>query len=181
MANSLHEQFLKAGLVNSKQAKKAKEAKYQQQKQQKRGKGKADNGDDAAQVAARVQAEQRQRAQELNQQQKEIAARKALEGQIRQLIEQHRLPRDEGDLGYHFEHEKKIRKLFVSESVAGKLGRGQLAIVTLGEQYEIVPANVAEKIRQRDASRVITLNKETQTAAADDPYADYQVPDDLMW
>ncbi len=46
-----------------------------------------------------------------------------------------------------------------------------------------MPAGVAEKIRQRDESVILLLN--TRSAAEqveeDDPYADFQIPDDLMW
>jgi uncharacterized protein YaiL (DUF2058 family) len=42
---------------------------------------------------------------------------------------------------------------------------------------------VAEKIRQRDVAAVVLLNTRAAEAAADpdDPYAAYQIPDDLMW
>jgi hypothetical protein len=39
---------------------------------------------------------------------------------------------------------------------------------------------VAEKIRQRDEQSVITPPRESGVVD-DDPYADYQVPDDLVW
>jgi uncharacterized protein YaiL (DUF2058 family) len=49
--------------------------------------------------------------------------------------------------------------------------------------YELVPAIVAEKIKQRDDSYVLVMNDKIQeeTSTNDDPYADFQIPDDLMW
>ena len=45
-----------------------------------------------------------------------------------------------------------------------------------------MPAPVARKIAERDAAAVIELNDSNKSASAeDDPYADYQVPDDLIW
>jgi len=67
---------------------------------------------------------------------------------------------------------------------------GRLAIVKLEQAYELVPAAVADKINQRDNHTVVLQNiiSETSTADAsvdsvdeDDPYADFVVPDDLMW
>ncbi|MBB8395098.1 DUF2058 family protein, partial [Escherichia coli] len=48
--------------------------------------------------------------------------------------------------------------------------------------YAIIPASVADKIAQRDASSIVlhsALSAEEQDE--DDPYADFKVPDDLMW
>ncbi len=60
---------------------------------------------------------------------------------------------------------------------------GRLAIVKLDENYEAVSSEVAEKISLRDAASVIVLNEQNINTKDDseDPYADYQVPDDLMW
>ncbi|MDG2036322.1 MAG: DUF2058 family protein [Pseudomonadales bacterium] len=44
---------------------------------------------------------------------------------------------------------------------------------------------MAEKIKQRDESYVVMLNESnssgTNEAVEDDPYADFKIPDDLMW
>ena len=55
-----------------------------------------------------------------------------------------------------------------------------LVVVNCNGEFELVPAEIAEKIRQRNPSLVIDLPDE-QSASEDDPYADYQVPDDLVW
>lgn len=49
-------------------------------------------------------------------------------------------------------------------------------------EYAIIPASVADKIAQRDADSIVVnsaLSQEEQDE--DDPYADFKVPDDLMW
>ena len=43
-----------------------------------------------------------------------------------------------------------------------------------------MPTTVAEKIRQRDEAAVVLLN-DRNVQDEDDPYADYPIPDDLMW
>lgn len=63
-----------------------------------------------------------------------------------------------------------------------QIAEGRQAIVKLGASYEVVPAETARKIQQRDAASVIVFNEPNETTdAVDDPYAAYQVPDDLIW
>lgn len=69
-----------------------------------------------------------------------------------------------------------------------QLIKGRLAIARLtaesgnDSEYAIIPAVVADKIAQRDASYIV-LNCELSREAKDedDPYADFVIPDDLMW
>ncbi|MDH5217795.1 MAG: DUF2058 domain-containing protein, partial [Gammaproteobacteria bacterium] len=58
----------------------------------------------------------------------------------------------------------------------------RLAIAKLGGVYELVPTAVAEKIKQRDEQYIITTgNRDEAEPDENDPYADFQIPDDLMW
>ena len=176
MANSFGDQFLKAGLVDKNRLNKANKSKHRQKKQQK-----AEAVNETAEAARQAAAEKAARDRELNRQQKEALERKAIQAQIRQLIEMNRLPREDGDTGYNFQDGTTIRKILVSEEIHDKLGRGLLAIARLDDAYEVIPSVVAEKIRLRDESCIVS-NTETQLEAGeDDPYADYKVPDDLMW
>lgn len=179
MANSFGDQFLKAGLVSKTQVSKANKSKHKQK--QKEQKQKVEVVNEAAAAARQTAAEKAARDRELNLQQKEELERKAVQAQIRQLIEMNRLPRDEGELGYNFQDGTAIKKLFVSEDAHEKLGRGLLAIVRLDAGYEVIPSIVAEKIKLRDASCIVSNETTQLELGEDDPYADYQVPDDLMW
>ena len=179
MGNAFGDQFLKAGLVNKTQLSKAKKARNKQQKLKQ--KQKVEVVDEAALAARRAAEEKAARDRELNLQQKQEAERRAIQAQIRQLIEMNRLSRDEGEVGYNFQDGTAIRKLFVTEDIRDRLARGQLAIVRLDDGYEVVPAGVAEKIRLRDETWVISTEAKQEADGEDDPYADYKVPDDLMW
>ena len=53
-------------------------------------------------------------------------------------------------------------------------------VVNCNSVFELVPAKIAEQIRQCNPSLVIDLPDE-QPVAEDDPYSDYQVPDDQTW
>ena len=47
--------------------------------------------------------------------------------------------------------------------------------------FELVPKVVATKITERDAARVVVNEQADSNPKEDDPYADYEIPDDLMW
>ncbi len=179
MANSFGDQFLKAGLVSKDKLNKAKKSKYKQHKADKKQKDRDAN--EAAESARKIAAKKTARDRVLNQQQKDATERKAVQAQIRQLVELNRLPRDSGEMGYNFQDGTAIKKLFVAEDIHDKLGRGLLAIVRFDAGYEVIPSVVAEKIKLRDESCIVS-NAVTQAEDDEnDPYADYKIPDDLMW
>ena len=179
MSLSLRDQLLKAGLVNEKQVKQA--SKQQQKQQRLVKKGQADKDDSQREAALKAQAEKQARDQELNRQQQEKAEQKARAAQIKQLIESSRLPKLTTEDYYNFVDDKKVKRLSVNKLMRDKLSSGSLAIVRHGGGYEVIPREAALKIQERDPRRIIQLNTQTEAPDADDPYAAYQIPDDLMW
>lgn len=170
---SLKDQLMKAGLADAKKARKAVHEKRQDAK----------SGQNTQALAQQARAEQVERDRELNRQREAEKAQKALLAQVRQLIETQRISRQGGDVPYQFADAGKIKKLYVTAAQQDQLVRGQIAIVRLGDQHELVPTVVAEKIRSRDEAAVVLLNTRStpQAVDEDDPYANYQIPDDLMW
>jgi len=179
MANSFGDQFLKAGLVDKTRLSKVQKSKSRQEKLKQ--KQKIEVVDEAAAAARQVAAEKVARDRELNRRQKEEAERRAVLAQVRQLVELNRVPRDEGEIGYNFQDGTAVRKIYVTAAVHDKLARGLLAIARLGDHYEVIPAVVAEKIILRDPSCIVSNETTRLETGEDDPYADYKVPDDLMW
>ncbi|ARU87787.1 DUF2058 domain-containing protein [Pseudomonas sp. M30-35] len=179
MALSLRDQLLKAGLVNEKQAKQASKQKQKQQRMEHKGQVEKDTSQQ--QAAQQAMAEKIARDQELNRQQQEKIEQKAKAAQVKQLIEASRLPKLTTEDYYNFVDDKKVKRLSVNELMRNKLSSGSLAIVRHGGGYEVIPREAALKIQERDARRVVLLNTPTEAPDADDPYAAYQVPDDLMW
>ena len=154
----------------------------QKQKQQRLEKKGQDEDDDSQQQAAlQAKAEKLARDQELNRQQQEKVEQKARAAQIKQLIEVSRLPKLTTEDYYNFVDDKKVKRLSVNKLMRDKLSSGSLAIVQHGGGYEVIPREAALKIQERDPRRVLLLNTQTEAPEADDPYAAYQVPDDLMW
>ena len=119
----------------------------------------------------------------LNEQRQAEAAKKQLAAQIKQLVDGSKLDRSEGETSYSFTFKKKIKSIYVTPEQQKQLSRDQVVIISLGdERFELVPKMVAEKIAERDAKSVIKNDTVSSTEQAkDDPYADYQIPDDLVW
>lgn len=176
---SLQDQLLKAGLVDNKKASKIKKTKYKQAQQKQ--KNKIETADEAKLAAQKVQAEKVKHDRQLNQQRKIEAERKAISAQVRQLVEMNRQDLDDGDLDYHFTDSTTIKGIHVTEPQLKQLVNGRLCIIKLDGRYELIPTLVAEKIRLRDDAIQILSNQPTEAPTEDDPYAGFQVPDDLTW
>ncbi|MCG7754936.1 DUF2058 family protein, partial [Flavihumibacter cheonanensis] len=90
----------------------------------------------------------------------------------------------ESDDYYNFVDEQRIRRIAVTPERRARILRGDLLIARCFDQYDLVTADVATRIRERDPAAVITLppdSAKSEPATADDPYKDYVVPDDLTW
>ena len=181
---SLQDQLLKAGVINKNKAKKAKNDQHKQAKVVRKMGGKTVNEAKAAVVSERTKKNERDR--ELNLKRQQEANQKAVVAQIKQLIDNNKIADNKGDIHYRFVYENKVKHIYVSSEMQDHLSRGRLAIVSLlgnaTEKIEVVPAGIAEKIAQRDSNYIVQLNvKESSEKIENDPYADYQIPDDLMW
>ena len=176
---SLQEQFLKAGLVDKNKAKLAKQDKSKQEKVERRTG--SQSVDEARLAALETQRKNAERARELNARRDAAAKQKAIVAQIAELVQKNRQGRGAPDIAYNFTHHNKIDRLHVSAAVQLHLVAGRLVIVCQGAVVELVPRIIADKIAERDASLVVRVPKSSAVVDADDPYAAFQIPDDLMW
>ncbi|MGF1690642.1 DUF2058 domain-containing protein [Photobacterium kagoshimensis] len=169
---SLQEQMLKAGLVDKKKLKKA-------------AKGSKKSRVQAREAKAAVEANraaQLEQDKNLNRLKNEEVQKKEFQAQVKQLIEMNRIDRKNGDIGYNFTDGTLVKKIYVDKTMQDQLVRGRLAIVRLSDSYEVIPSVVADKIAQRDESSIVLNNVvENDEPDEDDPYADFVIPDDLMW
>ena len=146
MSMSLREQLLAAGFGKKKAAEQAeRKAKEQQRIAQAQ----------AAQAAN--QAAKAARAQALQQRRQEEADRKERWTQIKLLIEQHRLPKVESDDYFNFVSRGKVRRLAVDAQLRERIISGELVIVRCEGKHDVVPRDIAERIRGYDARAVIAL------------------------
>ena len=128
VGNSLQDQLLKAGLVNTQQLK--------QTKTEKRKENRQSHGHSPAQSESRQRlqaevAEKARRDRELNLKRQEELRRREEENSIRQLIHAHRLSRAGGEFAFNFQDGGRLRRLYLTPEqqrslVAGHLARGAL-------------------------------------------------------
>ena len=181
---SLQDQLLKAGLIDKNKAHKAKKDRQKQANLVRKSGAEADN--ESRLLAQQERTKKLARDRELNLQKQQASNQKAIAAQVKQLIEMNRLDRDRGEISYSFIYQNKVKNIGVSAEQKNQLTLGRLAIVTLlankDRRFEIVPTPVADKIAQRDADSVVHLNQKVEIDENEnDPYANFQIPDDLTW
>ncbi|WP_306395965.1 DUF2058 domain-containing protein [Telluria beijingensis] len=176
---SLQEQLLKAGLVDKKKVKQVNQDKSKQHKEVLRTG--VEKVNESREAALEVQRQNAERARELNAQRDAAAAQKAILAQIAQLVQQNKQSKGKGDVPYNFTFGTKVERIHVTAQIVEHLVAGRLVIVHMNGSFELVPRVIGEKIAQRDAAIVVQVKKKVQEVEEDDPYADFKIPDDLMW
>ena len=180
MSKSLKEQLLAAGLVQPKQVHQADKQKHKQARQQPKAKAAAPSP--AQLEAQKLQADKAVRDRELNRQRQADRERRAVIVQLEQIIDSQRLPTQGGETPFRFVVKSKIKKIYVTIEQHAALVKGTLGVVRFREAFAVVTRETAERIAERDARTVLVLRDGTEPDILEDPdYADYKVPDDLMW
>ena len=181
MSLSIRDQLLRVGLVNKKQANQVGKDKHKQQRLVYKGQIEADNSQ--VRLALEVQADKFERDQDLNRQYQEKSNANARNAQVKQLVEASRLPKLNTDEDYNFVDSNKVKSPPVNMLMRNKLSNGSLAIVRYGGRYEVIPREAALKLQELAPERIVQLIAlaKRQVFDGDDPYAAYQIPDDLMW
>lgn len=188
MNKSLQDQLLGAGLIDKKKAKKI--SKENRKAQNEKNRSKEQVFSDAKAAALQAKKEKQEKDAALNQQKNHEAEKKSIAAQVSQLIDHYKLDRQGGDQEYNFSDGKKIKKMLVPIKISEEIIRGRLCIAKQGETYEIIPKPIAEKIRGQDEASIIVFNEkstdakdthDTHVESDDDYYAQFEIPDDLMW
>lgn len=178
MGTSLRDQLLKAGLVSEKQAK---EAERQTRKPPRKGPKSARDGKPTA--SQRALAEKAARDRELNRRLAEKAEAKARAAQVREIIDQHRVPASDDGEPFHFQDGRRIKRIYVDAEQRRRIVEGSLAIARYGKRFALIPPDAVKKVRERDPDAIVDLAAATSTGSEDidDAYKGFEVPDDLMW
>jgi uncharacterized protein YaiL (DUF2058 family) len=185
MANSLQDQLLGIGLSNKQKARKINSAKKKAVKKSRKENIELKN--EAAELADKAREAQLRKSQQSNAQYNQQAEQKAIVAQIRQIIEMNSIEKGKQNQlqAYNFNDENKIKTVYVSAKNHDLISRGRIAIAKLEQNYHLIPMEAANKINERDNNVIVLLNdpqkQQEGEEVEDDPYADYQVPDDLMW
>lgn len=181
-ANPLQEQLLKAGLV--KKSKVAEVAREQNKARHAKG---STSASEIQREAERARTEKVERDRALAAEQKAQARVNELRAQARQIIEDRKVPRS-GESEYRFTADGVIRSLLVNDTLRKQLTCGALVIVRLDERFELLPRPAADKVRERDPGMIVLDHGQAADAEAsamssedDAYYAQFTVPDDLVW
>lgn len=180
--NPLQEQLLKAGLVKkSKVAEVARE-----QVRARHGKGPVEPGE-IQREAERARADKVERDRALAAARKAQARAAELRAQARQIVEDRKVPRS-GEGEYRFTVDGAIRSVQVDDDLRRKLSAGALVIVRIDDRFELLPRVAADKVRERDPGMIVLDHGQATEAEAAAPdsaddayYAQFKVPDDLVW
>ena len=190
MANSLQEQLMKAGLATKQGARNAQAEKRKRNKQKKK-KGTIEVTELDKQVE-QARLDKLAKDQALNQELKDKAEQKADIAKVKQMIKQHGLTDIKGQIDFNFTYANKVKKLVVDEKARDALISGRLGICVLeaergeDEDYYLLADETVRRIAGIDETVVAYLydreaGEVEPEMAEDDPYAEYQIPDDLMW
>lgn len=191
MRNALHEQLLKAGLIDEQRLEEAEREKRREQRPQAakgpaphRKHGKHGKRKDRAEPVRRqglAPAVAARSADAESARQAAQAARRELEREIVQVIKANRRPHNDGEEVYNFIDGRKVARIYVTAETHAQLSRGELAIVRLRTRYAVVPTETANGIAAKAPELVLVANR-TGGGDVDDPaYAEHPVPDDLRW
>ncbi|MGL6290449.1 MAG: DUF2058 family protein, partial [Silanimonas sp.] len=155
---------------------------------------------DAPSAAAEIQREAERAREETVERERALAAAqkadaqaKALRAQARQIISDKRVAA-KGDSEYRYPVDGAIRSLLVDDATRRQLANGQLVIVRFEDGVALLPRVAADKVRERAPELVVLDNRADGDRASDDNaasgggnaeddayYAQFTVPDDLVW
>lgn len=177
MGSSLQDQFLKMGLVNKKKYNESKKSRHK-----KVVKAEAKDNE-IAEMAKQALVEKKKQAQQHNKKRQAEQQAKEATAKARQLIETHKISYEEGSIAYNFKDNTTIKKIFLPQKAIDSLAQGKSGIVKLAGEYQFVPADIIYKIRALNNKMIVLFNSPSANKGndEDDPYAEFEVPDDLMW
>ena len=180
--NPLQEQLLKAGLV-----KKSKLSEVAREQNKARHGKKPTAPSETALAAERARLEKAERDRALSAAQRAQALSTELRAQARQIVEDKKVPRT-GDSEYRFTADGAIRTVLVSDEIRAQLSSGAVVIARVDDRYELLPRSAGDKVRERDPDMIVLDHgqpgdpgSEAAASEDDDYYAQFKVPDDLVW
>lgn len=166
MSDSLREQMLRAGFKESPNDNKKRPRKTSKKKSSQQQTGPSS--------LERANIEKRKLEAE------QIADRKRVKAEIKTLIEADKIDDAKGEIAHSYVIGKRIKQMFVSETVREQLLAGTAVITRLNGATYVIPALTGEKVCELNPDWVV-VTPSTDASSDDDDYADFQVPDDLTW
>lgn len=181
---SLQDQLLKAGLTTKQKARQANSDKRKKNKQTRSGVEHELSLQEKIKNDLTIsQQEKAKKDTELNEERNKQLAQKETHLRIFQILKHHQLTRINGETEYNYTFNNKVKKLLVDVITHRALVNGRLAVCGLDDKSYVVTTETAEKISTLDSSIILVQNDKIEGEDVDenDPYAEFQIPDDLMW
>ncbi|XQW85728.1 DUF2058 domain-containing protein [Thalassotalea piscium] len=181
---SLQDQLLKAGLTTKQKTRQANADKRKKNKQKRSGVSvDASLQEQVKQDLEKARLAKQEKDNALNEEKKKQLAQKELQQRILQIITSHQFKAPQGEAVYNYNFNGVVKKLYVDDVTHKALVNGRLALCGFDNVTYIVTRDTAEKIATLDSAIILVKNDKTEVDQIDedDPYADYQIPDDLMW
>ncbi|MGB1262647.1 MAG: DUF2058 domain-containing protein [Cognaticolwellia sp.] len=181
---SLQDQLLKAGLTTKQKARQANSDKRKKSKQKRSGVQVGETlQEQVKQDLAKAKEEKLARDNALNNDKKQALASKEQALRILQILQHHQVTKVNGEAEFNYTFNNKIKKLFVDAVTHKALVNGRLALCGVDDSTYIVTAETADKVASLDSTVILLQNTkvEDEVIAEDDPYAEFQIPDDMMW
>lgn len=181
---SLQDQLLKAGLSTKQKARQANSDKRKKNKQKRSGVTvDASMQEQVKKELELAKQEKLARDTALNNEKKAALASKEQQLRIIQILQHHQITNVNGEAEYNYTFDSKIKKLFIDDVTHKALVNGRLALCGVEEKTYIVTAETAEKVASLDEQVILVQNTKVleEVSDEDDPYAEFQIPDDLMW
>ena len=181
MAGSLQDQLKKSGLVSKKKSQKLDAEKRKKVKAQNKGQ-KIDN--EISEKVKQAELQKKQADQKRNQQQQQQVKQNEEKARIKQIVDQAKIKDYVGDTAFNFQFNNKVKTLYLNKDNYDGLVAGSIGLCQIDNVIFILPNSTVSKINEINPDYVVLhqdkLNSTTETVD-DDPYADYEIPDDLMW
>ena len=101
---------------------------------------------------------------------------------VKQILEHHNQDSIRGERTFNFTYDNKVKGIDVNEKTQKALSGGRLAICVLEGQFYVLDDEPARKVAEVDEKYIVFhVEPENKPKDEDDPYADFEVPDDLVW
>ncbi|MGB0936735.1 MAG: DUF2058 domain-containing protein [Colwellia sp.] len=181
---SLQDQLLKAGLTTKQKARQANADSRKKNKQKRSGvKHDATLQEQVKQDLAKSKQEKIAKDNALNAEKKQQLAEKEQGLRILQILQHQNIKNVVGENEYNYTYGSKIKKVLIDDVTHRALVNGRLALCGFDDVTYIVTSETAAKLATLDDKIILVQNDkvESDTPDEDDPYAGYEIPDDLMW
>ena len=181
MAGSLQDQLKNSGLVSKKKSQQLDAEKRKKIKAQNKGQ-KIDN--EISEKVKQAELQKKHDDQKRNQQQQLQVKQNEEKACINQIVDQAKIKDYDGDTAFNFQFNNKVKTLYLNKENYDALVAGSIGLCQIDNAIFILPNSTVNKINKINPIYVVLHQENLNTMperAPDDPYADYDIPDDLMW